>query len=276
MLSEINWAAGGASVQANQLFGPYGNVRYNPGTFNTAKGFTGQYNDPFSGLDSFHARYYDPVVGVFLSADSVQGNLAGLNPYGYVGDNPETYADPSGQMYVPDPNNGQDLGKQWQHLLHNYAPASGPQSSCGSQSQLDCSWVWYLAHAHANTSIQVPASTLTGVGSVACVGGRLDVGVGGFAPAVGIGGITFGIDIGAQGGLSLPCGGGTGSGSIQVTGQGSAAAPVGGCLPQSVLGNQTAQMRDRPRGEQRAMRPLPLMRHLLVVRAHVVSRPARR
>ena len=127
MLSEINWAAGGASVQANQLFGPYGNVRYNPGTFNTAKGFTGQYNDPFSGLDSFHARYYDPVVGVFLSADSVQGNLAGLNPYGYVGDNPETYADPSGQMYVPDPNNGQDLGKQWQHLLHNYAPASGPQ-----------------------------------------------------------------------------------------------------------------------------------------------------
>ncbi len=169
------------------------------------------------------------MVGVFLSADSVQGNLAGMNPYGYVGGNPETYTDPSGQMYVPDPG-GQDPGKQWQHILHNYAPASGPQSSCGSQSQLDCGWVWYLVHAHANTSIQVPASTLTGVGSVAWVGGRLDVGGGGFAPAVGIGGITFGIDIGAQGGLSLPCGGGTGSGSIQVTGQGSAAAPVGGCL----------------------------------------------
>jgi RHS repeat-associated protein len=41
----------------------------------TNKGFTGQYNDTLTGLDYYNARYYDPVVGVFLSADTVQGNL---------------------------------------------------------------------------------------------------------------------------------------------------------------------------------------------------------
>ncbi|HZU69150.1 MAG TPA: RHS repeat-associated core domain-containing protein [Ktedonobacteraceae bacterium] len=98
ILSEISWSAGGASVQGNQLFGPYGNGRYSSGSINTAKGFIGQYNDSLTGLDYFHARYYDPVSGVFLSADKVQGNWQGMNPYMYVGGNPETRSDPSGQM----------------------------------------------------------------------------------------------------------------------------------------------------------------------------------
>jgi RHS repeat-associated protein len=33
----------------------------------TTKGFTGQYNDPTSGLDYYVSRYYDPVASVFLS-----------------------------------------------------------------------------------------------------------------------------------------------------------------------------------------------------------------
>jgi uncharacterized protein RhaS with RHS repeats len=59
-------ALGGASMKSNQLFGPYGNVRYYACCLNTAKGFIGQYNDG-SGLDYLHARYYHPVVGVFLT-----------------------------------------------------------------------------------------------------------------------------------------------------------------------------------------------------------------
>ncbi len=38
-------------------------------------------------------------MGVFLSPDSVQGNAVGMNPYGYVGGNPETETDPSGRAY---------------------------------------------------------------------------------------------------------------------------------------------------------------------------------
>jgi len=43
----------------------------------TTKGFTGQYADAVTGLDYYNARYYDPVAGVFLSADTVQVALWG-------------------------------------------------------------------------------------------------------------------------------------------------------------------------------------------------------
>ena len=59
----------------------------------TSKGFTGQRQDASSGLDYYGARYYDPVLGQFASADSVAD---GLNRYGYVHGNPTTFTDPSG------------------------------------------------------------------------------------------------------------------------------------------------------------------------------------
>jgi RHS repeat-associated protein len=117
VLSDISWAAGGASIKANQVFGPYGNARANQGTFNTAKGFTGQYNDGLTGLDYYVSRYYDPVVGVFLSADKTQGNLQGLDPYTYVGGNPETHNDPTGEAYI---NNGGG----------SYVPPPPPPNPC--------------------------------------------------------------------------------------------------------------------------------------------------
>ncbi len=81
----------GGAVTASQLFAPYGATRYSSGVMPTSYGFTGQRSDP-SGLAYFHARYYDPTVGQFISADSAQG----LNRYGYVQGNPTTLTDPSG------------------------------------------------------------------------------------------------------------------------------------------------------------------------------------
>ena len=98
MLGSFSNVASGAAVKGTQVFGPYGKTRYAKGTINTAKGFTGQYNDGLTGLDYYNARSYDPVAGVFLSADSAQGNGQGMNPYGYVGGNPETWSDPSGRV----------------------------------------------------------------------------------------------------------------------------------------------------------------------------------
>jgi len=46
----------------------------------TAKGYTGHYADILTGLDYDVSRYYDPVVGIFLSADTKQGNAQGMNP----------------------------------------------------------------------------------------------------------------------------------------------------------------------------------------------------
>src|SRR5258708_35380134 len=99
-LATFSNTAGAAALLGNQVYGPYGTQRYTSGTMGTAKGFTGQYNDPFTGLDYYNARYYDPVVGVFLSADTVQGNPQGMNPYAYVGGNPETKNDPTGNVVV--------------------------------------------------------------------------------------------------------------------------------------------------------------------------------
>ncbi|WP_052890442.1 RHS repeat-associated core domain-containing protein [Thermogemmatispora carboxidivorans] len=93
-------ADGAAALVGNQGYGPYGSQRYRAGDMGTARGFTGQYGDDVSGLDYYGARYYDPQVGLFLSADPVQGNAQGLNPYAYVAGNPETFNDPTGLMYV--------------------------------------------------------------------------------------------------------------------------------------------------------------------------------
>ncbi len=88
------------TIIGSHLYGPYGNPRYSTGTLPTSIGFTGQQTDSVTGLDYYVARYYDPVVGVFLSPDVVQGNGAGMDPYAYVSGNPETLTDPTGNCGV--------------------------------------------------------------------------------------------------------------------------------------------------------------------------------
>jgi RHS repeat-associated protein len=103
VLAVISNTANSATLRSTQLYAPYGSRLFQDQSLSayTTKGFTGQYNDPTSGLDYYVSRYYDPVASVFLSADTVLGNGVGLNPYGYVSNNPETYTDPTGQMVVP-------------------------------------------------------------------------------------------------------------------------------------------------------------------------------
>jgi RHS repeat-associated protein len=96
VVASFSNTAGSAAVQGNRAYSPYGAPLYQQGSVGTSKGFTGQYADSTSGLDYDNARYYDPLVGQFVSADSVQGNLGGMDPYAYVGGNPETKTDPSG------------------------------------------------------------------------------------------------------------------------------------------------------------------------------------
>jgi RHS repeat-associated protein len=95
-LGSINLAVDGAgNTVSQQLFGPWGTTRYTSGTMPTTYAFTGQRADSASGLDYYGARYYDPIAGQFTSADTMAD---GLNRFGYVHGNPETYNDPSGHM----------------------------------------------------------------------------------------------------------------------------------------------------------------------------------
>jgi RHS repeat-associated protein len=97
---------GSGAAQASQLFGPYGTVRYSSGTMPGSFGFTSQQANSASGLNYDNARYYDPVAGAFTSADIMLPgggyDSAGLNRYGYVAGNPETFTDPSGHCPIPE------------------------------------------------------------------------------------------------------------------------------------------------------------------------------
>ena len=88
------------TVQAVQLFAPWGSLRYSNGSMPTSFGFTGQRLDT-SGLYYFNSRYYDPTVGAFTSVDTTDGLC-----YTYVHNNPETLTDPSGTAPCNDGNGG--------------------------------------------------------------------------------------------------------------------------------------------------------------------------
>jgi len=103
VMAVFNSVSSSAALLSTQLYAPYGSSRFTAGTPTnyTNKGYTGQYNDFVSGLDYYNARYYAPVSGVFLSADTVQGNDSGMNPYAYAGGNPITKNDPTGHDIEP-------------------------------------------------------------------------------------------------------------------------------------------------------------------------------
>lgn len=73
---------------------PYGETSF--GSFARKRyRFTGKEQDEESGLYYHGARYYAPWLGRWISCDP-EGIQEGLNLYGYVGDNPIQYTDPSG------------------------------------------------------------------------------------------------------------------------------------------------------------------------------------
>lgn len=67
----------------------------------------GQTHDVSTGLMHYGARYYDPQIGRFISADTIvpdPSNPQDLNRYSYVGNNPLTYSDPTGHCRTDHPN----------------------------------------------------------------------------------------------------------------------------------------------------------------------------
>ncbi|OGL47349.1 MAG: hypothetical protein A2W05_00960, partial [Candidatus Schekmanbacteria bacterium RBG_16_38_10] len=81
---------------------PYGEMKFHTGAINVRHKFTGQELDAETGLYYYGARYYDPRLARFLSADSIvpdPSNPQSLNRYTYVLNNPLIYIDPTGHGF---------------------------------------------------------------------------------------------------------------------------------------------------------------------------------
>jgi RHS repeat-associated protein len=84
-----------------QRYYPYGSTR--SGEVPTDRLFTGQRFDGTIGLYDYGARFYDPALGRFISADPIVPNLANpqnLNWYSYVYNRPLVYVDDSGHIAI--------------------------------------------------------------------------------------------------------------------------------------------------------------------------------
>ena len=88
------------------LYKPWGESRYNSGALPTKYTYTGQYSNMSDfGLMYYNARWYDPALGRFTSADTLipePGNPQSWDRYAYVENNPLRYTDPSGHYACED------------------------------------------------------------------------------------------------------------------------------------------------------------------------------
>jgi len=96
---------GNSGARVTELrYMPYGDTRYNGGGQKTNYRYTGQRWDQGHGLYWYNSRWFDPLIGRFLQADSIvpePGNPQALNRYAYVLGNPLKYTDPSGHWPIP-------------------------------------------------------------------------------------------------------------------------------------------------------------------------------
>lgn len=151
--------ATGAEVHG-KAYRPFGEVISESGSLTyEPRGYTGQRHDA-SGLVYLHARYYDPVLARFISADQVidgNGNdTVGLNRYAYCHNDPINNSDIEGtdtdeqetnsstDSQEPTSNTVNNIDFQYQQKGYTCGPASTrialsaqmPKSSLPSESQL--------------------------------------------------------------------------------------------------------------------------------------------
>jgi RHS repeat-associated protein len=112
----------------------------------TPRGFTGHEMLDDLGLVHMNGRIYDPLIGRFLSADTLiqfPGDLQSYNRYSYVQNNPLSHRDPSGHVliggfvagFVVDVGfqivSNLATGKEWHNISIGSALVSGAASAAG-------------------------------------------------------------------------------------------------------------------------------------------------
>jgi len=138
---------------------------------------TGQRREPGLGLYFYRARWYDPVIGRFLQADTLvpnPGDPQSLNRYAYVLNNPLRLVDPSGfaPQYPgdPDPNNAPCSTEWcWQNRWYNARGYGWDGTAWGSMIP-----PIYYDRGAINEVLSDAGITLSGGGGMTGSGLRMD------------------------------------------------------------------------------------------------------
>ena len=89
------------TIAWREEYSPFGLTMQNDASNDNQAGYTGHIKDSDTGLNYMQARYYDPVIGRFLSVDPVgfldTQNPSFFNRYRYCSNDPVNCTDPTGQ-----------------------------------------------------------------------------------------------------------------------------------------------------------------------------------
>ncbi len=94
------WEGLNTPANDNQYLYLDGNLKRVKSTINDQAGFTGHIKDSATGLNYMQARYYDPLIGRFLSSNPIEFSSQRPEMFGsytYVGNDPINLIDPEGE-----------------------------------------------------------------------------------------------------------------------------------------------------------------------------------
>ena len=147
--------------------------------------YRGYYYDTETGLYYLQNRYYDPVVGRFINADSLlgaNGDLMSYNLYAYCSNNPVNMSDPSGLCAICELEMDQEYlekrRKGVSPIVYGPTPLSKPPLILGQAPKKSVGEEIVDTVEAIASSVEVSAGVGAGVkGSIDLSGLGLDVGV---------------------------------------------------------------------------------------------------
>src|SRR5581483_10244000 len=120
--------AGGA-IATSYGYEPFGATAASGAASSDSHQFTGREQDP-TGLYYLRNRYYNPMLGRFLSPDPI-GIAGGINLYAYAGNDPLNLVDRVGLGAGPSALNGYGGTWSWQWGSHGHGGGWGPGGGSG-------------------------------------------------------------------------------------------------------------------------------------------------
>lgn len=130
------------NITARFDYTPYGVSVSNMGAAPNGPGYTGHVNDPDTGFVYMQARYYDPVMGRFISVDPVTpslGNTFKFNRYDYANNNPINHTDPDGRCSDADGSCGRMVAAQGAYTAAHPNQPLSPIAKVGLGAMLTAS-----------------------------------------------------------------------------------------------------------------------------------------